>query len=116
MLLKDVIEILEAEEIYVENPQAEVLNCCSSDMMSDVLAYVKEEGMMLTGMLNTQVVRTADMMDFVCVCFVRGKKPGKDIIELARERGISLLSTHFRMFTACGRLYNAGMLGRTGER
>lgn len=116
MLLKEVIEVLEADEIYIEDAEVEILNCCGSDMMSDVLAYMKEEGMLLTGLLNTQAVRTADMLDLKCVCFVRGKKPGEDIVALAKLRGVSLLSTPHRMFTACGRLYSAGLHGRAGER
>ena len=46
-------------------------------MMSDVLAYVKDQAVLLTGLNNPQVVRTADMMDMICIVFVRGKKPGR---------------------------------------
>ena len=83
-------------------------------MMSDVLAFVKSQGMMLTGLLNPQTVRTADMMDMRCICYVRGKRPGEDIVELAKKREIAILSTKFRMFTACGLLYQAGLTGEDG--
>ena len=61
-------------------------SACASDFMSDVLAYVKDQSLLITGMVNPQVVRTAEMMDMKCIIFVRGKVPGEDILELARER------------------------------
>ena len=79
--------------------------------MSDVLAYVKDQSLLLTGLVNPQVIRTAEMMDFVCIVFVRGKRPDPAMIELASEYGIVLLTTRHRMFTACGRLYAAGLEG-----
>jgi len=92
----------------------EVASACCSDMMSDVLAFVKDQGVLLTGLLNSQVIRTANMMDIVCVVFVRGKKPTPDIIDLAKECGIVVLASDLRAFEACGILYDAG-LGK-GER
>ncbi|HHV50806.1 MAG TPA: DRTGG domain-containing protein [Candidatus Avimonas sp.] len=89
----------------------EVHNACGSDMMSDVLAFVKDQSVLLTGLVNPQVVRTAEMMDMVCIIFVRGKEPGEDIIKLAEERGIVLMKTPLRMFPACGILYEAGLRG-----
>ena len=66
---------------------------------------------LLTGLVNPQVVRTADMMDMVCVVFVRGKEPSAEMVELAEDRGIALLKTPLRMFTACGLLYESGLHG-----
>ena len=80
-------------------------------MMSDVLAFVKDQSVLLTGLVNPQVVRTADMMDIRCIVFVRGKRPDNDIIELAQERDIALMSTGLRMFTACGLLWEKGLRG-----
>jgi hypothetical protein len=80
-------------------------------MMSDVLAFVKDQAVLLTGLLNTQVVRTAEMMDMRCVVFVRGKVPSEEILNLAKTSGIALLSTKERMYVACGRLYSAGLRG-----
>ena len=94
-----------------ENLQNEVYSACCSDMMSDVLAYVKEQAVLLTGLTNLQVVRTAEMMDMKCIVFVRGKKPGNDVIELASESGIAMLSTDERMYVACGKLYENGLRG-----
>jgi predicted transcriptional regulator len=89
----------------------EVHTACGSDMMSDVLAFVKDQSVLLTGLCNPQAIRTAEMMDIVCIVFVRGKKPEESVIELAKERKIALLSTKLRMFTACGILYGAGLRG-----
>lgn len=80
-------------------------------MMSDVLAYVKDQSVLLTGLLNPQVVRTAEMMDMLCIVFVRGKRPESEVVELARQKGIVLLSTEERLFTACGILYTNGLGG-----
>lgn len=112
MNVRDVREILKAE-IYCgeEFMDREVHTACGSDMMSDVLAFVKDQSVLLTGLVNPQVIRTAEMMDMVCVVFVRGKKPDESMIELAKERSIVLLSSAYRMFTACGILYEGGLKG-----
>lgn len=83
----------------------------SSDMMSDVLAYAKEHSVLITGLCNPQVVRTAEMMDIVCVIFIRGKQPDENMISLARSKGIVLLATGHFMFTACGILCQHGLGG-----
>ena len=80
-------------------------------MMSDVLAYVKDQAVLLTGLVNSQVVRTAEMMDMVCIVFVRSKQPTPEMIELARESGIVLMATKRRMYEACGLLYEGGLVG-----
>ena len=77
--------------------------------MSDVLAYAENEAVLLTGLVNPQVVRTAEMMDIVCLVFVRGKEPTETMIQLAEERSLVLMSTEKGMFTSCGILYTAGM-------
>ncbi len=86
-----------------------VYSACGSDMMSDVLAYVKDQAVLLTGLVNAQVIRTAEMMDMVCIVFVRSKKPTEEMIELAKEHGLVLLSTSMRMYEACGRLFTNGL-------
>lgn len=95
----------------------EVKNACGSDMMSDVLAYVKDQGALLTGLVNPQVIRTAEMMDIHCVVFVRGKQPDENLLQLADERNIAVLCSHLDMFRACGLLYANGLGNReAGER
>ncbi|MCL2054489.1 MAG: DRTGG domain-containing protein [Oscillospiraceae bacterium] len=112
MTVSDIKDLLEAEVLCGEEFLSNhVHTACGSDMMSDVLAYVKDQSVLLTGLCNPQAIRTAEMMDIVCVVFVRGKQPDEAIVELARERHITLLSTELRMFAACGILYEAGLRG-----
>ena len=112
MTIADVQRILQAELV---SPNVcldtEVHNACGSDMMSDVLAYVKDQAVLVTGLNNPQVVRTADMMDMICIVFVRGKKPDGAILQLAVDRGIAVLATKLPMFAACGLLYEKGLRG-----
>lgn len=112
MKIKTIIELLDAEVLCGEDMlETHVYSACGSDMMSDVLAYVKEQAVLLTGLINLQVVRTAEMMDMKCIVFVRGKNPSEDVIELARESGIVLLRSSERMYVACGKLYENGLRG-----
>ena len=110
MKISEIAQLLEATiycgEEYLDH---EVHSCCGSDMMSDVLAFVKDQAVLLTGLVNPQVIRTAEMMDIVFLVLVRGKVPTDAMIELARERQLTVMSTNMRMFTACGILYNAGL-------
>ena len=112
MTVGDIRDVLGAKVICGEQfLEREVKTGCGSDMMSDVLAFVKEQCALLTGLCNPQVIRTGEMMDVVCIIFVRGKKPDEAMIELANEREIPLLCTGHRMFSACGMLYAAGLRG-----
>ena len=88
---------------------AHVYSACGSDMMSDVLAYVKDQAVLLTGLVNPQVIRTAEMMDMICIVFVRSKQPTEEMIRLAEESGIVMLATDKRLYEACGILYNHGL-------
>ena len=80
-----------------------------------VLAFVKEQAVLLTGLVNPQVIRTAEMMDMHCIIFVRGKRPDLKMIEMAEERDMVILCTELEMFTACGRLYQGGLRGGSGK-
>ena len=112
MKIKEVVTLLNAEILCGEDHlDTDIHTACGSDMMSDVLAYVKDQSVLLTGLLNPQVVRTAEMMDMLCIVFVRGKRPEQNVIDLAREKGIVLLSTELRLFVACGILYTHGLGG-----
>ena len=111
MVIRDIIDILEGEVICEGDLDREIKTACGSDMMSDVLAFVKDQSVLLTGLVNPQVVRTAEMMDMACIVFVRGKMPDQSIINLAEMHDITLIKTRFRMFTACGLLYSGGLSG-----
>ena len=112
MTIREVKDILNAR---LHTPGADldvqVHAACGSDMMSDVLAYGQGQSLLLTGLLNQQVIRTAEMLDMHCIIFVRGKTPAEEVLTLAREKGIAVISTQRGMFTASGLLYGAGLRG-----
>ena len=110
MKLKEVRDILNAEVLCGEELlDTEVRSACGSDLMSDVLAFVKNQAMLLTGLVSPQVVRTAEMMDMNCVVFVRGKQPDEGILNLARDRDMVVMASKERMYNACGLLYINGL-------
>lgn len=112
MKIQTIVNLLRAEVLCGgERLENEVHSACGSDMMSDVLAYVKEQAVLLTGLVNPQVIRTAMMMDMRCIVFVRGKRPSEEMVALAEENGIVLLTTEERMYVACGKLYAGGLAG-----
>ena len=112
MKIKDIIELLEAENLTPElDCDVELHSACGSDMMSDVLAYVKDQAVLLTGLNNPQVIRTADMMDMLCVVYVRGKRPDELALKIATEKNICVLTTTKPLFTCCGILYENGLRG-----
>ena len=112
MKISTITELLDAKIVCGEEFSGKhVYSACGSDMMSDVLAYVKDQAVLLTGLVNTQVVRTAMMMDMVCIVFVRNKKPTEEMIELARDHGLVLITSEKRMYDACGILFKAGLTG-----
>ncbi len=112
MKLSKVAEILDAEILAEGEDDIEIKAACGSDLMSDVMAFVKENVLLLTGLVSPQVIRTAEMMDIRVVVFVRGKIPGQNILELASEKGIAVMSTIDPMFISCGKLYSAGLTGK----
>ena len=110
MKVSEIAKILDAEILCgSEHLDNEVKSACGSDMMSDVLAYVKDQSVLLTGLCNPQVIRTCEMMDMKCIVFVRNKKPDKLVLDMAVEKGIVVLCSHYRMYSACGLLYSAGL-------
>ena len=82
---------------------------CGADLMSDVLAYIQPEAVLLTGLCNPQVVRTAQMADITAIVLVRGKTPPQETIDLAASEGIPLITSPYGMFELCGRLHDAGL-------
>ena len=114
MTIREISRLLGAK-IYCgeEMLDREVHNGFGCDLMSDVLAYAENEAVLLTGLVNPQVIRTAEMMDIVCLVFVRGKEPTEAMIQLAEERSIVLMSTDKGMFTSCGILHDSGL--RSGD-
>ena len=110
MKISQIQELLEAEVVCGgDQLDREVASACGSDMMSDVLAYVKDQAVLLTGLVNPQVVRTAEMMDMVCIVFVRSKVPSEEMLALAKESGIVVMNTDKTLYNACGLLYENGL-------
>lgn len=117
MKLYDIKNILNAEILTGDeklNMNIDFVFGC--DLMSDVLAFVSGETILLTGLTNLQAIRTAEMMDIKCIVFVRGKNPDSSVIELARDKGICLMRTKHIMFTSCGILYENGLKGAEVEK
>ena len=110
MTVKEIAAVLDAQWLCCEDEGDRVVHSAfASDMMSDVLAYVQEDTLLLTGLVNAQSVRTCEMLDVPCLIFVRGKDPRPDALEMAQEIGLPVLKTAYSMFEACGRLYGAGL-------
>jgi hypothetical protein len=113
MTIGELVEILSGK-ILVENHglDEEVPRGGAADLMSDVLAFGTDHMVLMTGLTNPQVVRTAEMAGINVIVFVRDKKPPHETIEMARDSGVTLVSTEYTMYEACGRLYAAGLPGR----
>ena len=110
MKLREVLEAIDGKLITPRpDMESEVHMGCGADLMSDVLAVIHNETLLLTGLTNPQVVRTAEMAGIKAIVFVRGKLPAPETIALAEERGIPLLASKYTMFETCGRLYRAGL-------
>ncbi len=117
MTLGKVTEILEAEVVLnTGDMETDFRSVCSSDLMSDLLHFSsKPRSLLITGLNNTQVIRTAEIADIKAVVFVLDKRPDRETVEMARQKGITLLVTRLSRFTACGRLYAQGLGSCTGE-
>ena len=112
MTIEKIKTLLRADVLYgLDFLDREVQYAFSSDMMSDVLAFASEESALITGLCNAQVVRTAEMLDIVCIIFVRNKIPDQTILALAQDKEIVILCTEHGMFNSCGILYSNGLPG-----
>jgi hypothetical protein len=110
MTVADAVTLLEGQYFCgEENSSLEIASACGADLMSDVLAFVKDRVILMTGLVNPQVIRTATLLDIHAVIFVRGKVPTRDMIEMAKEAEIILGGTKLPLFLACGKLYEAGL-------
>ena len=113
MKLKQVAKILDAEAISGCDNDMDIATGCGSDLMSDVLIFAKPGSVLLSGLTNVQVVYTASAAGIRAICFVRGKRPFEETVELANRKSIALLTTKLPLFEACGRLYKKGLAGVT---
>ena len=116
MKIGTIANLLSAEVLCgADELESDVHSACASDMMSDVLAFVKDQAVLLTGLVNPQVIRTAVMMDMICVVFVRSKMPSEEMLELAKDSGIVVMTTDKRLYEACGLLYSSGLDGNSAK-
>jgi predicted transcriptional regulator len=112
LTLAQICELLEGTIVCGEqHVDAAVSSACGCDLMSDVLAFTKPGSVLLTGLTNAQVVRTADMLDLKGVVFVRSKKPDESVLEMARQLGLAVILSPYPLYESCGRLYKAGLAG-----
>jgi predicted transcriptional regulator len=112
MKIKEIETVLGAEIVTGDDlTDTEIQTAFASDLMSDVLTYVEGKSVLLTGLLNPQVIRTAEMLDILAVVFVRGKLPSQEIINMAKKNNIAILTTPLTLFTASGKLYGNGLRG-----
>jgi len=110
MTVAEAVSLLEGQFFCgKENGDREILSACGADLMSDVMAFVKERVILLTGLVNPQVIRTAELLDIQAIFFVRGKNPSVDMIDMAIESDIVLCGTKLPMYISCGKLYEAGL-------
>ncbi len=112
MTIREVMEILEGKVLTGEERlDMQVDTACGSDLMSDVLAFVKDKTVLITGLINPHVLRTSEMLDITCIVFSRGKLPSEEMLEMADEIGITVISSPLTTYTACGELYIHGLPG-----
>jgi len=110
MTLEQVLHIIKGMVVSEDvDLQTDVRMACGADLMSDVLSFTHAGTILLTGLTNPQVIRTAEMTGILAIIFVRGKIPPQETIALAREKGVPLLASRFTMFETCGKLYQAGL-------
>ena len=117
MKLSEIVDILDATVLTGEDKLDEVITRCgASDLMSDVLAAVSEDCVLLTGLTTVQVIRTAMVAEVGAVVIVRKKNPPQEVIDMAKEQGIPLISSPYSMFVSCGRLHACNLTGLDGKR
>ena len=112
MKLREVKEILDADVIVgTEKLDMEVKTAFGADLMSDVLAFAKPGSLLLTGLTNAQVIKTAATRHIADIILVRGKEPSPEAIKLAKELQIPILATKYILFETAGILYTKGIVG-----
>lgn len=117
MKLSEVVDKLKATLLTgADKLDKDISRCGASDLMSDILAALSEDCLLLTGLATVQVIRTAMVAGVGAVVFVRGKKPPPEVIAMAEEQGLPLISSPFSMFVSCGRLHACNLKGLDGRR
>jgi predicted transcriptional regulator len=117
MKISEIVKALDAKVLNGGNHlEKEITTCGASDLMSDILAGLSEGSILLTGLTTVQVIRTAMVAGVGAVIFVRGKTPPQEVIDLAKEHELPLISSPYSMFVSCGRLHACSLTGLDGRR
>jgi hypothetical protein len=117
MLLAEIVTLLGCTHLVDldEDGGREIAGCFAADLMSEVLAFCGHRPLLVTGLTNVQSVQTADVVDAQAILYVNGKRPDAPALDLARGRGLPLLSTTLTMYEACGRLHRSGLPASTKQ-
>jgi predicted transcriptional regulator len=117
MRLSEIVDALDATLLVGEDKlDKDIARCGGADLMSDILAAVSEDGLLLTGLTTIQVIRTAMVAGVGAVVFVRKKNPPQEVIDMAKAQGLPLITSPYSMFVSCGRLYACNLTGLDGQR
>jgi predicted transcriptional regulator len=117
MKLSEIAQSLEATVLAGHDKLGmDIQRCGASDLMSDILAGAAEGSILVTGLATVQAIRTASIAGVGAVVFVRGKTPAPEVVTLAIDQGVPILSTPCSMFVACGRLHSLQLTGLQGNR
>ncbi|MBN2394697.1 MAG: hypothetical protein JXR84_28455 [Anaerolineae bacterium] len=111
MNLKEIIDVIDGELLVDAPVNIDIHSACCSDLMSDVLMFVKPNMLLVTGLTNPQAARTADMAEAPIIVFVRGKHPSPETLALAEDLRIAVVLSAYTMFETSGLLYEAGLRG-----
>jgi len=112
LTIAEVAQIVQGKILaHADRLDMHVETAFGSDLMSDVLAFVRDKTILITGLINTHVIRTAEMLDISCIVFSRGKQPNEEMLEMAEEADITVIATDMTTYTACGELYTHGLAG-----
>ena len=117
MKISEIVDALDATLLFGDDKlDKNITRCGAADLMSDILAAVSEDSILLTGLTTIQVIRTAMVADVGAVVFVRGKKPPQEVIDMAKAQGLPLITSPYSMFVSCGRLHACNLTGLDGRR
>lgn len=112
MKLEEIARAVNGQVLFNPTFDLEIEEAFASDLMSDVLALASADMLLITGLINMQAIRTAEMADMPAILFVRGKTPTEEMMTLARDVGIAILVSPYTMYETCGLLYAAGLRGK----
>lgn len=91
------------------NPNLEIHGGFAGDLMSDVLASIQPESVLITGLSNPQAVRTAIIADVRLIIFARGKQPSSESIKLAIAEKLPIISSKLGLYEIASRLADHGL-------